>query len=456
MPFLPFPLHWRDPNKASSVAPFSMLHRGTLVPAGSGPPLVPVDPGLPFRSLRNLSDVPGRGGGSGDGESDPLQPPRRRRAHDGQLQLLLSEPGLAKPKGASKRYLTTLRRLQQLLDNETHHLKRPSSAVALPSAQLSANRKLAWFHVPKCSTSIGATFGYYLKPELQDDAGMPACSDDDPCPLSSDGIPEVQFMKKYMLPKDLMWAKNGNWGDHNAIDADTWQKFRGHFVGLFRDPVRRAISSYKWFGEPIGQDLLGYANSIRGTTVRMMTGQRYGLDCNWPRFPCDSGVTQEPADVDKAIERLAGFKYVGMTDEYPLSVCLFHAMFGGECRPSEFGNMRQTSKLKHADGLDMRDELSGAGPLAGLVDEEETTFFMATYDRFCTDLREWRVTQQYCKQVICPRASEHFEDVAVGGKHCSDDRRPHLEAFLRQSRPAPNRTEPVPAVPEGYGQTLGD
>jgi len=90
------------------------------------------------------------------------------------------------------------------------------------------------------------------------------------------------------------------------------------------------------------------------------------------------------------------------------------------------------------------------------VDEEETTFFMATYDRFCTDLREWRVTQQYCKQVICPRAGEHFEDVPVGGKHCSDDRRPHLEAFLRQSRPAPNRTEPVLVVQEGYGQTLGD
>ena len=433
-----------------------MLHRGTLVPAGPGPPLVPGDSGLPFRSLRNLSGVRDGGGGSGDGESDPLQPPRRRRAHDGQLQLLLSEPGLAKPKGPSKRYLTTLRRLQQLLDNETHHMKRPSSAVALPSAQLSGNRKLAWFHVPKCSTSIGATFGYYLKPDLQDDASMPACTDDDPCPLSSDGIPEVQFMKRYLLPKDVMWAKNGNWGDHNAIDTETWQKFRGHFVGLFRDPVRRAISSYKWFGEPIGQDLQGYAHQIRGTTVRMMAGQRYGLDCNWPRFPCDSGVSQEPADVDKAIERLAGFKYVGMTDEYPLSVCLFHAMFGGECRPSEFGNMRQTSKLKEQHGALDDHELSGAGPLAGLVDEEETTFFMATYDRFCTDLREWRVTQQYCKQVICPRAGEHFEDVPVGGKHCSDDRRPHLEAFLRQSRPAPNRTEPVLVVQEGYGQTLGD
>ena len=414
-----------------------LLHRA-LVPSGSG---------LPYRNLRNLSGVPNGGGGPGDGEVDPLQPPRRSPAHALQL---LSEPGLAKPK-MSRRRQATLRRLQQLLDNETTHMNRASdsaSAVALPSAQLfmpDANRRLAWFHVPKCSTSIGATFGYYLKPDLQENASMPACTTDDPCPLSTDGIPEVQFMKQHMLPEKAIWAKHGNWGDHDAIDDETWAKYRGHFVGLFRDPVRRAISAYKWFGEPIGQDREGYAHQIRGTTVRMMAGQRYGLDCNWPRFPCDSGSKQEPADVNRAIERLAGFKYVGMTDEYPLSVCLFHAMFGGECRPSEFTNMRQTSKLKHAPsgGLDDH-ELSGAGPLAGLVDEDETTFFMATYDRFCTDLRDWRVTQQYCKQVICPRASEQFEDVPVGGKHCGDDRRPHLEAFLRQTvPPLQNRTEPV-------------
>ena len=31
------------------------------------------------------------------------------------------------------------------------------------------------------STSIGTTFGHYLKPSLTEEASMPSCSDADPC-----------------------------------------------------------------------------------------------------------------------------------------------------------------------------------------------------------------------------------------------------------------------------------
>merc|ERR1719163_2655326 len=109
--------------------------------------------------------------------------------------------------------------------------------------------------------------------------------------------------------------KGGNWGDHQSIDNEAWRQWKGHFVGLFRDPVRRAMSAYKWFGEPVNENPWEYARRIEGTTVRMMTGQRYGLDCNWPAYPCDSGNDQQPADLTLALERLEGFKFVGLTDE---------------------------------------------------------------------------------------------------------------------------------------------
>jgi hypothetical protein len=32
-----------------------------------------------------------------------------------------------------------------------------------------------------------------------------------------------------------------------------------------------------------------------------------------------------------AIERLDGFSFVGLEEEWPLSVCLFHVINGGEC-----------------------------------------------------------------------------------------------------------------------------
>ena len=45
-------------------------------------------------------------------------------------------------------------------------------------------------------------------------------------------------------------------------------------------------------------------------------------------------------DIEKALARVQGFQLVGLTDEYDLTVCLFHAMLGGECLPAEFINMR--------------------------------------------------------------------------------------------------------------------
>jgi hypothetical protein len=387
-------------------------------PLGAGPPA-----GVTF-----LSDG---GGGPGDGEVDPLQQPLRFSGHA--HVLLGSSPLLQNATyGRAKRYVGALRRLRKLLDydNETmppmaiqNPIRDPRNPVgSLPGS----TRRLAWFHVPKCSTSIGTTFGHFVKPELPETATMPACSDEEPCEFAA--VPEVQFMRQYALPQDILWTKGGNWGDHTAIDDGTWQQFRGHFVGLFRDPVRRAISAYKWFGEPVGEDVRAYAHRIRGTTVRMMAGQRYGLHCNWPEYPCDSGYEQEPANLDRALDRLGGFKYVGMTDEYPLSVCLFHAMFGGECMPSEFQNMRPSSIKKPANS-NLLEELNGLRPLGGLVDEEETTFFLAVYDRYCSDLAVWGVTQAVCKTTICPRAAEHFEEQPHGGKYCDV---PHqLELFLR-------------------------
>lgn len=304
----------------------------------------------------------------------------------------------------------------------------------------SSSRTLAWFHVPKCSTSIGNTFGHYLKPELREDVSMPACNRDDPC---ESNVPEIEFERRVgidLLDSKSVWGKRGNWGDHSKIDELAWWKYEGHFAGVFRDPLRRAWSAYKWFGEPVNVNEADYARSIQGTTVRMMSGQRYGLDCNWPQYPCDAGPEQEPANLKVATDRLRGFKFVGLTDEYPLSVCLFHARFGGECLPSEFENMRPTSAK-----TGVANEEAAMTVLGGVVDEEETTFFMSVYDRFCSDLSAFDVTHQVCKRTICPRAQQHFDDGPGGAKSCAVGR-DAFEAWLREGGVPPTPSSSASAV----------
>ena len=49
---------------------------------------------------------------------------------------------------------------------------------------------------------------------------------------------------------------------------------------------------------------------------------------------------QQSLDREAALARLPKLGFVGLTDQWDLSVCLWHAKFGGECLPAEFKNVR--------------------------------------------------------------------------------------------------------------------
>ena len=84
---------------------------------------------------------------------------------------------------------------------------------------------------------------------------------------------------------------------------------------------------------------------MRGTAVTMLTGQRQnGLQCIRCGAKCPP--LQSGPNVSLAIERLRTFAFVGLTDEWALSICLLHVIhgptFGTErCVPAEFFNSRE-------------------------------------------------------------------------------------------------------------------
>merc|ERR1711920_593411 len=65
-----------------------------------------------------------------------------------------------------------------------------------------------------------------------------------------------------------------------------------------------------------------YAQAVAGCTVKMLTRSGKNV-CQNQTAPFDREVTE-------AVLRLEDdFAFVGLTEEWNLSICLFHAMFGG-------------------------------------------------------------------------------------------------------------------------------
>lgn len=151
------------------------------------------------------------------------------------------------------------------------------------------------------------------------------------------------------------WGYNGSmWVPdclYGPMTYSLYNMYKGSWVGLFRNPAQRMIAMYmrkmKSRGYPLSMD--SYITRAAGSVTRQLAGQANSE--TWtirPYFATCHGMSAalndippEP-DIDFALKRLnEGFAFVGITEDYDLSVCLFHVMLGGQCMPVEFQFMER-------------------------------------------------------------------------------------------------------------------
>ena len=102
------------------------------------------------------------------------------------------------------------------------------------------------------------------------------------------------------------------------------------------------------------------------------------MDCNskWGAHACDRGILPDPMDrVDDAIANLEKLAFVGITEEWDESICLFHLMFGGRLHAGEFKNVHP------GYGKEDLEEYPG-DDFAGFVDEADEAIYLAAKARF--------------------------------------------------------------------------
>lgn len=267
------------------------------------------------------------------------------------------------------------------------------------------DRRVAWLHIPKTGTSFGTTLAHYMNASLPTNAVIEEQE-------NGEVSPEKVFIMKYPASvwfQGLLWKKSNHWGDHAKVSQGVFDEFNGHFFGMFRDPAARARSSWTHFGQ--NWSPTKYGKYIQGIATKMLAGQEYGLDCTRRATrPCrtftwlsnGSVVPSQGAEVPNvalAVERLAGFKYVGLTEEYDLSVCLFHTMFGGDCLAAEFHNMRPGNYAHDSD------ELMDA--FSNYSDPYDAVVYNHVKATFWGNINTYAVTRRHCAK-ICPSAKGVF------------------------------------------------
>jgi len=312
--------------------------------------------------------------------------------------------------------------------------------------------RVAWVHVPKTGTSFATTLMHYANSSLPTSVvvarggtctvqcdptvGRTPCR---PCIRSHGAKHATLFPEAFpfdtwfrgVFPvgdeRDTAGSQHFWFGDHFPIggenDSPYYERHRGHLFAMFREPSRRHVSDYVrarhlgavYRGRGVGQmgfllrnpppgqqSLLEHARMTQGLTVRMLaTNQR----C----FSINNSIRNTCAEVpDGALElarrRLSeGFAYVGDTDEWETSICLFHAMFGGRCLGVEMINSRPTSDA--AADLDAQEAL--AEELKGnFTDPIDAVLYADARLRFEHDLRTYGVTPERCAAMGCSFSHE--------------------------------------------------
>jgi len=272
--------------------------------------------------------------------------------------------------------------LDLLQRSSRHQLAKTGRAAESPRGVF----PLAWLHIPKCGSSL-------LNALVHVPGACPGVPEDVAISDTTMGADNCKgFWDKYpagtACPGAFVKTHIGGHEGLGTSNAQYESVWKGHGVTMLRQPEQRLLSAFydkthSWPASPWNpppRDVLTFARQVRGCAVRMLTrggtsyqanfwnygaaGRNYGaVGPHWGG-PCGSGAPPTRAEVDKAKRRLRGFLFVGLVEEWELSMCLFRATFGGQCFASEFINTRheETPRLEHDTSVlrGLTDEYDGA------------------------------------------------------------------------------------------------
>jgi len=266
--------------------------------------------------------------------------------------------------------------------------------------RLESVKPLAWVHVPKCGSGIINTLVH-----------LPGiCPGVPPYLKVNERTMSRSFIATFLSMYPLATACPGgffqpHWGTHEGINSMFEEHYSGHGVIMLRQPEQRIISGWyphdkdlstsqqSWpYPNRLARNINEYAVVVSGCATKMLTRDgipflpygHFGGPCGDPRPP-------SLVEAELAKKRLNAFAFVGLTEEWDLSVCLFRAMYGGKCLQSEFLNTRPGDERAGHQPYDVSKLGGYKDPYDGPLYDEATRLFEER-------LELYQVTRESCER----------------------------------------------------------
>ena len=191
------------------------------------------------------------------------------------------------------------------------------------------------------------------------------------------------------------------------LEDSQYDAHRGNLVAMFRRPDERVVSSF-WSrigterGFPDTADLDAYRQRAAGCITKTLT--REGA------YPCmESDVPPSDEEVTMAMERLRdGFAFVGLTEEWNLSMCLWHTMIGGTPYVEEFQTYRpvvvgkRPSERSAEEEQELQEQQQQSQEHYDRADE---AVYRVAKEVFWSNVDKVGMTAERCEEMIATAAS---------------------------------------------------
>lgn len=281
--------------------------------------------------------------------------------------------------------------------------EKPAQGSAAQIKRLEKLKPLFWVHVPKTGSSFLNTIVTHrgICPNMPSSAYLTERRIQDN-PYAGEHFTEAYGNKHYCPGLDNKFTFR-----HCGISRYNSTLRRGHGVIMLRNPRQRLVSQYihdHTVVSPIFPNIDDpqlYAEQAKGMAVKMLAFNNYTRSCR--HYRTNATLTHQHVDVAKQRLR-TDFAFVGLTDRWDESICLFHAMFGGQCRDLEFANVRPGAKSE----LELGNNIS---TLRDVVDEFDEPLYEEAKQIFESHLLKFGVSLENCRKSCIQEEESRVEYV---------------------------------------------